>query len=85
MLILTLFEIQSLSDTTRVIFLSCPPVNEAKLQEGTRFSDAYSWCLIFLFLLKYFNLKLVFYLKPVEYLASLCEQMSYADSIQKLA
>ncbi|KAJ9683813.1 hypothetical protein PVL29_016352 [Vitis rotundifolia] len=26
--------LQSLSDTTRVIFLSCPPVNEAKVREG---------------------------------------------------
>ncbi|KAL7253406.1 hypothetical protein ACSBR1_007859 [Camellia fascicularis] len=27
--------LKSLSDTTRVIFLSCPPVNEAKVQENT--------------------------------------------------
>ncbi|CAL5343636.1 unnamed protein product [Camellia sinensis] len=27
--------LKSLSDTTRVIFLSCPPVNEAKLKENT--------------------------------------------------
>ncbi|KAF7132048.1 hypothetical protein RHSIM_Rhsim09G0177000 [Rhododendron simsii] len=30
-----LSEYQSLSDTTRIIFLSCPPVNEAKVRENT--------------------------------------------------
>ena len=44
----TRFEIQSLSDTTRVTFLSCLPVNEAKVREGARFSDAYPGCLVFL-------------------------------------
>ena len=44
----TMFEIQSLSDTTRVTFLSFPPVNEAKVREGARFSDAYPGCLVFL-------------------------------------
>ncbi|KAK4480706.1 hypothetical protein RD792_013788 [Penstemon davidsonii] len=28
--------LKSLSDKTRIIFLSCPPVNEAKLRENTR-------------------------------------------------
>lgn len=30
-------ESQSLSDKTHLIFLSCPPVNEAKLRENTRY------------------------------------------------
>ncbi|XP_028082000.1 GDSL esterase/lipase CPRD49-like isoform X1 [Camellia sinensis] len=34
--------LKSLSNTTRVIFLSCPPVNEAEVQENTRNSKIFS-------------------------------------------
>lgn len=47
----TVSEIQNLSDTIRIIFLSCPPVNEAKIRENKRYMMYiyYGLCIICLF------------------------------------
>ena len=75
-------ESQSLSEKTRVIFLSCPPVNEAKIRENRRFLNAYRLCI--LAVNQGYILILFLSFKTVNILVSWSEQMNYAGVIQKL-